>query len=144
MFLPKPFDDRDLLDAVREGVGRHARALRADAEVADLRARAAALTGREREVMELVVAGMPNKQAAAALGVREKTVKAHVSAILGKLNVSNPWRAMLLEYRTGAPPATELGEAEAAGDAAKRAQKSRVHDIAPFEEAVKAALAQAK
>jgi predicted unusual protein kinase regulating ubiquinone biosynthesis (AarF/ABC1/UbiB family) len=37
-----------------------------------------------------------------------------VSAILGKLNVSNPWRAMLLEYRTGAPPATELGAAEAA------------------------------
>ena len=37
-----------------------------------------------------------------------------VSAILGKLNVTNPWRAMLLEYRTGAPPATELGEAEAA------------------------------
>ncbi len=37
-----------------------------------------------------------------------------VSAILGKLNVNNPWRAMLLEYRTGAPPATELGAAEAA------------------------------
>jgi predicted unusual protein kinase regulating ubiquinone biosynthesis (AarF/ABC1/UbiB family) len=37
-----------------------------------------------------------------------------VSAILGKLHVTNPWRAMLLEYRTGAPPATEQGEAEAA------------------------------
>jgi predicted unusual protein kinase regulating ubiquinone biosynthesis (AarF/ABC1/UbiB family) len=37
-----------------------------------------------------------------------------VSAILGKLNVSGPWRAMLLEYRIGAPPATELGAAEAA------------------------------
>jgi predicted unusual protein kinase regulating ubiquinone biosynthesis (AarF/ABC1/UbiB family) len=37
-----------------------------------------------------------------------------VSAILGKLGVTNPWRAMLLEYRTDAPPATELGAAEAA------------------------------
>ena len=37
-----------------------------------------------------------------------------VSAILGKLNVSNPWRAMLLEYRIDGPPATELGAAEAA------------------------------
>ena len=37
-----------------------------------------------------------------------------VSAILGKLGVGNPWRAMLLEYRTDAPPATELGAAEAA------------------------------
>jgi predicted unusual protein kinase regulating ubiquinone biosynthesis (AarF/ABC1/UbiB family) len=37
-----------------------------------------------------------------------------VSAILGKLHVTNPWRAMLLEYRTGAPPATEQGAAEAA------------------------------
>lgn len=36
-----------------------------------------------------------------------------VSAILGKLNARGPWRAMLLEYRTGAPPATELGEQEA-------------------------------
>ena len=35
-----------------------------------------------------------------------------VSAILGKLNVHNPWRAMLLEYRTDGPPATELGAAE--------------------------------
>jgi len=37
-----------------------------------------------------------------------------VSAILGKLEVEAPWRAMLLEYRTGSPPATELGEAELA------------------------------
>lgn len=36
-----------------------------------------------------------------------------VSAILGKLEVTGPWRSMLLEYRTGAPPATELGTAEA-------------------------------
>jgi len=37
-----------------------------------------------------------------------------VSAILGKLNVTGPWRAMLLEYRNDGPPATELGAAEAA------------------------------
>ena len=43
-----------------------------------------------------------------------------VDAILGKLGVHNPWRAMLLEYRTGAPPATELGAAEAAWRVAAR------------------------
>ena len=37
-----------------------------------------------------------------------------VSAILGKLNVTGPWRAMLLEYRIGAAPSTEQGAAEAA------------------------------
>ncbi len=37
-----------------------------------------------------------------------------VSAILGQLEVTDPWRAMLLEYRIGGPPATELGAAEAA------------------------------
>ncbi len=37
-----------------------------------------------------------------------------VSAILGKLGATGPWREMLLEYRTGAPPATELGAAELA------------------------------
>jgi predicted unusual protein kinase regulating ubiquinone biosynthesis (AarF/ABC1/UbiB family) len=43
-----------------------------------------------------------------------------VSAILGKLNVSGPWRGMLLEYRTDGPPATELGAAEAAWRVAAR------------------------
>jgi predicted unusual protein kinase regulating ubiquinone biosynthesis (AarF/ABC1/UbiB family) len=43
-----------------------------------------------------------------------------VSAILGKLNVSGPWRAMLLEYRIGAAPATELGADEAAWRVAAR------------------------
>ena len=37
-----------------------------------------------------------------------------VSAILGKLGATGPWREMLLEYRIGAPPATELGAAELA------------------------------
>jgi hypothetical protein len=37
-----------------------------------------------------------------------------ISAILGRLEVSAPWRAMLLEYRIGGPPATPLGEAEQA------------------------------
>jgi predicted unusual protein kinase regulating ubiquinone biosynthesis (AarF/ABC1/UbiB family) len=43
-----------------------------------------------------------------------------VSALLGKLEVTAPWRAMLLEYQTGAPPATELGEADAAWRRASR------------------------
>ena len=43
-----------------------------------------------------------------------------VSAILGKLEVTGPWRGMLLEYRTGGPPATPMGEAEQAWLAAER------------------------
>src|SRR6266542_2348379 len=67
-FLPKPFNDQDLLAAVRQAVARHAQTRQAEAELAAIRQRAALPSPREREVMALIVRGMLNKQAGHQLG----------------------------------------------------------------------------
>jgi FixJ family two-component response regulator len=74
-FLTKPFRDQDLLDAIHHALERDAESLRKRAEVADLRARFETLTARERQVMQLVVRGLLNKQVAGELGTSEITVK---------------------------------------------------------------------
>jgi two-component system, NarL family, response regulator LiaR len=71
-------------------------------EVADRRPdRAAELTAREREVLALIARGRPNKVIARQLGVSEKTVKTHVSNILGKLGVDDRTQAALYAVRAG-------------------------------------------
>jgi FixJ family two-component response regulator len=88
-FLTKPVERAALLDAI-------ARALEADAvrrasrgADAELRARFAQLTPRERNVFEMVVAGLLNKQIAARLGIGERTVKAQRAQVMAKLGAAN-------------------------------------------------------
>ncbi|WP_176649914.1 response regulator transcription factor [Duganella sp. SG902] len=86
-FLTKPVDDGRLLAAIEVALARN-RAARAElAERDGVAARLASLTPREREVMELVVEGLLNKQIAAALGTVEKTVKVHRARVMQKLQV---------------------------------------------------------
>jgi NarL family two-component system response regulator LiaR len=59
------------------------------------------LTGREQEVLELIGRGLPNKLIARELGIAEKTVKSHVSAILAKLGVTDRTQAALYAVRNG-------------------------------------------
>ena len=59
------------------------------------------LTGREREVLELIGRGLPNKLIARELGIAEKTVKTHVSSILSKLGVTDRTQAALYAVRNG-------------------------------------------
>jgi FixJ family two-component response regulator len=84
-FLPKPFDNQDLLAAVRSALARHRQALRARAELSALRTRVESLSPREREVMGFVVSGMLNKQIGHHLGVSEKTIKAHRGRVMEKM-----------------------------------------------------------
>ena len=74
-FLTKPFQENDLLDAIRQAIRDDRAARQARAEVAELRDRFNSLTPREREVMRYVVDGLLNKQIAAILGTSEVTVK---------------------------------------------------------------------
>src|SRR3712207_3502365 len=69
-----------------------------------------ALTEREGEVLRLLARGKANKQIAGALSLSEKTVKAHVSAILTKLGVHSRTQAALYAVRTGLVSLEELGE----------------------------------
>jgi FixJ family two-component response regulator len=84
-FLTKPFRDQDLLDAVHVALDRDRERRSQDDELADLRSRLQSLTPREREVVALVATGQMNKQAAAAIGVSEVTVKLHRQNAMRKL-----------------------------------------------------------
>ena len=84
-FLPKPFSDADLLDAVRHAIESDRRARREHEHVATLRGRLKTLTPREREVFRLVVQGLLNKQIAFELGTAEKTVKVHRARVSAKM-----------------------------------------------------------
>lgn len=88
-FLTKPFHDRDLLDAVRRGIDLQRGRRAADGVLAELRARYATLSPREREVMALVCAGLLNKQIAAELKLSEITVKVHRGKVMRKMRASS-------------------------------------------------------
>lgn len=86
-FLTKPVEAEPLLAAISTALAR-SRATQAErAAVADRDARLAALTPREREVLEMVVEGRLNKQIAGELGIAEKTIKVHRGRVMHKLGV---------------------------------------------------------
>jgi len=84
-FLAKPFRDQDLLDAIQVAIGRDRIAREAHAALADLRARFASLSPRERQVMSQVVTGRLNKQIAADIGLSDFTVKVHRGQVMRKM-----------------------------------------------------------
>ena len=88
-FLTKRAPKADLLDAVKRALDRDSLERAGRARLEALRARFAALTEREREVLQHVVRGRLNKQIAFDLGIHERTVKLHRTALTTKLGVSS-------------------------------------------------------
>jgi FixJ family two-component response regulator len=88
-FLPKPFRDQDLLDAIYLGIERDRSRRQASATVAVLRDNFASLTARERQVMLKVASGRPNKQIAAELELSEVTVKVHRRHVMQKMKAKS-------------------------------------------------------
>jgi FixJ family two-component response regulator len=84
-FLTKPFNDDELLNAMRHAIERSQAALDNEAEMQELRDHYASLSRREREVMALVVSGLLNKQVGGELGISEITVKAHRGNAMRKM-----------------------------------------------------------
>jgi FixJ family two-component response regulator len=88
-FLTKPLCDDVLLTAIENAIDRSRAALDSEEEIRSLRQRYATLSSREREVMNLVVSGMLNKQVGGELGISEITVKAHRGHLMGKMKANS-------------------------------------------------------
>ncbi|MER8844299.1 response regulator transcription factor [Mesorhizobium australicum] len=84
-FLTKPFNDEELLGAIKLALERSKTALALDSELHALRDRYVSLSRREQEVMTLVVRGLLNKQVGFELGISEITVKAHRGQAMRKM-----------------------------------------------------------
>ena len=103
-FLTKPFRDQDLLDAIHVALEKDRERRQRGAEVAQLQARFAALTPRERQVLPLVVSGLPNKLIAAELGISEAATKVHRSQLTRKMHADSLPDLVRMAGRIGFPP----------------------------------------
>ena len=104
-FLAKPFDDEELLQAVREAIEKDRRAKAERAGVHDALKLIEQLTQREQEVLRYVITGMLNKQIALKLDIAEKTVKVHRGRIMEKLCVDSVADLVRLAEKAGIQPA---------------------------------------
>jgi FixJ family two-component response regulator len=88
-FLPKPFRDQDLLDAVKLALEKDEAKRQSGKTSASVRSLFESLTPREQEVIGLVTAGLMNKQVAAEMGVSEITVKVHRGNAMRKMKANS-------------------------------------------------------
>jgi two-component system response regulator FixJ len=85
-FLEKPFDDATVLAAVKAAISRQAQVGKGDAEKSEIRQRIGTLSERERQVLEGLVSGNPNKTIAFDLGISPRTVEIYRANLMTKMN----------------------------------------------------------
>lgn len=104
-FLAKPFQKDDLLTAIDQALAKDSAQRAVEASISALRARHQELTPREREVMDLVVTGMINKQVADRLGISEVTVKIHRRQVMLKMGAPSLADLVRMADRLAVPQA---------------------------------------
>jgi FixJ family two-component response regulator len=114
-FLPKPFRDEDLLNAIEASLERSQAAMREHDSIQVLKDRHASLTPREHEVLTLLTQGLRNKQTADRMGISEVTVKVHRHNLMEKMQATSvPMLIGMLERLRSA--AGELPETAVRGN----------------------------
>jgi FixJ family two-component response regulator len=88
-FLTKPVREDDLMGAIQQALEADRKALLKRAEIHELRERFDSLSPRERQVMLLVVSGLPNKLIAHELGTSERTIKLHRGQVMRKMRADS-------------------------------------------------------
>ena len=88
-FCEKPFSDNALVDRIEQALAASGAALAEQRESSDLQARLDGLTDRERDVMKLVVGGLPNKLVADQLEISVRTVEVHRARVFDKMRVKS-------------------------------------------------------
>jgi two-component system, LuxR family, response regulator FixJ len=88
-FIEKPFDDDAFLSTIRAALRQHEKDARREAERSEIHARLAALSGRERQVLEGLVAGYPNKTIAFDLGISARTVEIYRANVMTKMQANS-------------------------------------------------------
>lgn len=86
-FLPKPFRDDELLNAINRALNLDQLARESNAELEKIKKRYDGLTFREKEIFPLIVQGLLNKQIAGHLGVTETTIKVHRHNVIRKMGI---------------------------------------------------------
>jgi two-component system, LuxR family, response regulator FixJ len=103
-FIEKPFEKAVLLSAIEDGLGRLEDAGRRHARVDEARVRLEALTPRERDVLQGLVRGHPNKTIAYDLGISPRTVEIHRANLMTKLSVTSLSEALRIAFASGLAP----------------------------------------
>jgi len=88
-FLPKPFRDQDMLDAVHTALEKDQQRRKGIGDTAQLRSSFDSLTSREQEIFAYVASGLMNKQIAAEIELSEITVKVHRASVMRKMGAKS-------------------------------------------------------
>jgi FixJ family two-component response regulator len=88
-FLQKPFRDQDLLDRIQRALARDRENRAQLARKDEIRTRLASLTPREKEVLELMTRGRPNKLMAADLSLSQRTIEIHRARVMEKMHAAS-------------------------------------------------------
>ena len=100
-FIEKPFEKAVLLSAIEEGFNRIAQVGRSRSRADEAQVRLQALTPRERDVLEGLVRGHPNKTIAYDLDISPRTVEIHRANLMGKLGVASLSEALRIAFAAG-------------------------------------------
>ncbi|KAB2913253.1 MAG: response regulator [Hyphomicrobiaceae bacterium] len=100
-FIEKPFDERRLLTSIEDAVSRRSRSIGEETELAAIAGKVAELSERQRQVMNLAVQGLSNKQIANQLGISPRTVESYRAWVMERMGAKNLAELVRLAMRLG-------------------------------------------